>query len=263
MSSEAYDRDPSWIDSNERMSSFTLYEENRSSVSQVRLVVRGYRQEEGIDFEESFALVARMEAIKIFLPYAAHKSFTLRRAYNGLKQAPRWLKPTDRSTHGDAGLLRDIMCLYTFAVPKVLLDADTVNGNMALLQQDSLRGAFLVIWENFSQCVSNDFSDMLIDFFHQMVLWIFMAISQRPTNCYFSRSYKAVKVRYIRSMIMPETGAGLPGHFSSDRVDVPRTSDANAQNPSLGPPQKISQKISVSLLSEFKHISIGFSFRDR
>nr|GFD47834.1 integrase, catalytic region, zinc finger, CCHC-type, peptidase aspartic, catalytic [Tanacetum cinerariifolium] len=35
-----------------------------------RLVVRGYRQEEGIDFEESFALVARMEAIRIFLAYA-------------------------------------------------------------------------------------------------------------------------------------------------------------------------------------------------
>nr|GEZ86962.1 hypothetical protein [Tanacetum cinerariifolium] len=42
-----------------------------------RLVVRGYRQEEGIDFKESFASVARMEAIKIFLAYAAHKSFTV------------------------------------------------------------------------------------------------------------------------------------------------------------------------------------------
>nr|GEX58388.1 retrovirus-related Pol polyprotein from transposon TNT 1-94 [Tanacetum cinerariifolium] len=42
-----------------------------------RLVVRGYRQEEGIDFEESFVLVARMEAIRIFLAYAAHKSFTV------------------------------------------------------------------------------------------------------------------------------------------------------------------------------------------
>nr|GFB65055.1 retrovirus-related Pol polyprotein from transposon TNT 1-94 [Tanacetum cinerariifolium] len=40
-----------------------------------RLVVRGYRQEEGIDFEESFASVARMEAIRIFLAYATHKSF--------------------------------------------------------------------------------------------------------------------------------------------------------------------------------------------
>nr|GEZ22946.1 copia protein [Tanacetum cinerariifolium] len=42
-----------------------------------RLVVRGYRQEEGIDFEESFTPVARMEDIKIFLSYAAHKSFTM------------------------------------------------------------------------------------------------------------------------------------------------------------------------------------------
>nr|GFC50726.1 retrovirus-related Pol polyprotein from transposon TNT 1-94 [Tanacetum cinerariifolium] len=31
-----------------------------------RIVVTGYRQEEGLDFEESFALVARMEAIRIF-----------------------------------------------------------------------------------------------------------------------------------------------------------------------------------------------------
>nr|GEU69410.1 hypothetical protein [Tanacetum cinerariifolium] len=40
-----------------------------------RLVVRGYHQEEGIYFKESFAPVARMEAIRIFLAYAAHKSF--------------------------------------------------------------------------------------------------------------------------------------------------------------------------------------------
>ncbi|GJR44598.1 retrovirus-related pol polyprotein from transposon TNT 1-94 [Tanacetum coccineum] len=37
-----------------------------------RLVTRGYRQEEGIDFEEFFAPVARLDAIQIFLAYAAH-----------------------------------------------------------------------------------------------------------------------------------------------------------------------------------------------
>nr|GEV48983.1 hypothetical protein [Tanacetum cinerariifolium] len=42
-----------------------------------RLVVRGYRQEEGIDFEESFAPVGRMEAIRIFLAYDTHKLFTV------------------------------------------------------------------------------------------------------------------------------------------------------------------------------------------
>ncbi|GKE53816.1 retrovirus-related pol polyprotein from transposon TNT 1-94, partial [Tanacetum coccineum] len=37
-----------------------------------RLVACGYRQEVGTDFEESFALVARLDAIRIFLAYAAH-----------------------------------------------------------------------------------------------------------------------------------------------------------------------------------------------
>ncbi|GJU05727.1 retrovirus-related pol polyprotein from transposon TNT 1-94 [Tanacetum coccineum] len=50
-------------------------EENTVIRNKTRLVERGYCQEEGIDFEESFAPVARMEAIKIFLAYAAHKSF--------------------------------------------------------------------------------------------------------------------------------------------------------------------------------------------
>ncbi|GKB35792.1 retrovirus-related pol polyprotein from transposon TNT 1-94 [Tanacetum coccineum] len=40
--------------------------------NKARLVARGYRQEEGIDFEESFAPVARLDAIRIFLAYATH-----------------------------------------------------------------------------------------------------------------------------------------------------------------------------------------------
>ncbi|GJW05809.1 ribonuclease H-like domain-containing protein [Tanacetum coccineum] len=40
-------------------------------------VAKGYAQEEGIDFEESFALVARLEAVRIFVAYAAHKSFPI------------------------------------------------------------------------------------------------------------------------------------------------------------------------------------------
>ncbi|GJV72271.1 retrovirus-related pol polyprotein from transposon TNT 1-94, partial [Tanacetum coccineum] len=40
--------------------------------NKARLVARGYRQEEGIDFEESFALVARLEVARIFLAFAAY-----------------------------------------------------------------------------------------------------------------------------------------------------------------------------------------------
>nr|GEZ61434.1 retrovirus-related Pol polyprotein from transposon TNT 1-94 [Tanacetum cinerariifolium] len=45
--------------------------------NKARLVVPGYRQEEGIDFEESFAPVARLKAIRIFLAYAAHKNMVV------------------------------------------------------------------------------------------------------------------------------------------------------------------------------------------
>nr|GEV54310.1 ribonuclease H-like domain-containing protein [Tanacetum cinerariifolium] len=39
------------------------------------LVAKGYAQKEGVDFEESFAPVARLEAVWLFIAYAAHKSF--------------------------------------------------------------------------------------------------------------------------------------------------------------------------------------------
>ncbi|GKB13828.1 retrovirus-related pol polyprotein from transposon TNT 1-94, partial [Tanacetum coccineum] len=38
---------------------------------------KGYAQEEGINFEESFAPVARLEAVRIFIAYVAHKSFPI------------------------------------------------------------------------------------------------------------------------------------------------------------------------------------------
>nr|GEV28660.1 hypothetical protein [Tanacetum cinerariifolium] len=45
--------------------------------NKARLVARGHHQEEGIDFKESFAPVARLEAIRIFLAYAAHMNMVV------------------------------------------------------------------------------------------------------------------------------------------------------------------------------------------
>nr|GEU90672.1 retrovirus-related Pol polyprotein from transposon TNT 1-94 [Tanacetum cinerariifolium] len=66
---------------------------------QARLVATGYRQEEGIDFEESFAVVARIEAIRIFVampqpeglvnPDHLTHVYRLKKALYGLKQAPQ------------------------------------------------------------------------------------------------------------------------------------------------------------------------------
>ncbi|KAL8135208.1 hypothetical protein AgCh_010029 [Apium graveolens] len=43
--------------------------------NKARLVAKGYCQQEGIYFDETFAHIARLEAIRIFLAYAAHANF--------------------------------------------------------------------------------------------------------------------------------------------------------------------------------------------
>ncbi|GKA97629.1 retrovirus-related pol polyprotein from transposon TNT 1-94 [Tanacetum coccineum] len=72
--------------------------------NKARLVAQGYSQEEGIDYNETFALVARIEAIRIFLAFATYMKFIppgfessefpdyvykLDKALYGLKQAPK------------------------------------------------------------------------------------------------------------------------------------------------------------------------------
>nr|GEV12421.1 retrovirus-related Pol polyprotein from transposon TNT 1-94 [Tanacetum cinerariifolium] len=64
--------------------------------NKARLMACGYRQDEGIDFEESFASVARLEAIRIFLAQPdefvdsdnTNHVYKLKKALYGLKQAP-------------------------------------------------------------------------------------------------------------------------------------------------------------------------------
>ncbi|GJV80942.1 retrovirus-related pol polyprotein from transposon TNT 1-94 [Tanacetum coccineum] len=45
--------------------------------NKARLIAKGYHQEEGIDFEDSFSPVARIEAIHIFIAYVAHMNMTV------------------------------------------------------------------------------------------------------------------------------------------------------------------------------------------
>nr|GEY37929.1 retrovirus-related Pol polyprotein from transposon TNT 1-94 [Tanacetum cinerariifolium] len=59
------------------------------------LVARGYCQEEGINFEESFAPISRLEAIRIFLAFAAHMNITYKEA---LTQAC-WIEAMQEEIH--------------------------------------------------------------------------------------------------------------------------------------------------------------------
>nr|GEU55044.1 hypothetical protein [Tanacetum cinerariifolium] len=52
-------------------------EENIVIQNKSHLVAKGYAQKEGVYFKESFAPVARLETVRLFIAYAAHKSFTV------------------------------------------------------------------------------------------------------------------------------------------------------------------------------------------
>ncbi|GJV99367.1 retrovirus-related pol polyprotein from transposon TNT 1-94 [Tanacetum coccineum] len=67
---------PGWIDAmQEELNQNKKDEHGTTTKNKARLVAQGYSQEEGIDYDETFAPVARMEAIRIFLAFATYMNF--------------------------------------------------------------------------------------------------------------------------------------------------------------------------------------------
>nr|GEV05288.1 hypothetical protein [Tanacetum cinerariifolium] len=63
-------KDPSWVLKNKKD------ERGIVNINKAKLLAQGHTQEEGIDYEEVFAPVARIEAIRLFLSYASFMGFT-------------------------------------------------------------------------------------------------------------------------------------------------------------------------------------------
>ncbi|GJY77756.1 retrovirus-related pol polyprotein from transposon TNT 1-94 [Tanacetum coccineum] len=193
--------------------------------NKARLVSKGYRQEEGIEFEESFAPVARIEAIRIFLAYAAHKNmvvfhmdvktaflngilkedvyvsqpkgfvnqdhpnhvFILKKALYGLKQAPRaWY-----------GLLSKFLLSQKFI--KGVVDPTLFTrkeGNDLILVQiyvEDIIFAYnnLIFCDKFANQMSKRFKMTMIG---QMSFFLGLQISQSPRSIFINQSKYALKI---------------------------------------------------------------------
>nr|GEU76895.1 hypothetical protein [Tanacetum cinerariifolium] len=76
-------------------------EENTVNRNKSRLLAKGYTQKEGVDFEESFAPVVRLEAVRLYIAYAAHKSFTVYKMDVKIAWSSKGRSLTDYGFHFD------------------------------------------------------------------------------------------------------------------------------------------------------------------
>ncbi|GJY63030.1 retrovirus-related pol polyprotein from transposon TNT 1-94 [Tanacetum coccineum] len=208
--------------------------------NKAKLVAQGFSQEEGIDFEESFALVARIEAICIFVANAVNKNmmifqmdvktaflngelkeevyvsqpegfvdqeyplhvYKLKKALYGLKQAPRtWYD-----------MLSSFLISQHFSKGAVDLTLFTRKaGNDLLLVQIYVDD---IIFASTNTALCNEFANQMTTKFKmsmmgQMSFFLGLQISQSPRGIFLNQS------KYASEIIKKY------GLLSSDSVDVP------------------------------------------
>ncbi|GJU37374.1 retrovirus-related pol polyprotein from transposon TNT 1-94 [Tanacetum coccineum] len=208
--------------------------------NKARLVAKGYRQEERIDFEESFAPVARVEAIRIFIVYVVHKNmavyqmdvkiaflngilreevyvcqpdgfvdqdnpnhvYKLKKALYGLKQAP----------HAWYDLLSSFLLSQKFSKgvvdPTLFTQKEGKDILLVQIYVDDIIFAStdLTLYETFSEIMCSKFNmSMMV----KMSFFLGLQISQSPMGIFLNQSKYALEI--IKKY----------GMESSDPVDTP------------------------------------------
>ncbi|GKE84954.1 retrovirus-related pol polyprotein from transposon TNT 1-94, partial [Tanacetum coccineum] len=199
--------------------------------NKARLVTQRFRQEEGIDFEESFAPVARIEAIRIFLKEEVYVSqpegfvdqdnlshvYKLKKAMYDLKQAPRaWYDM----------LLSFLISQHFFkgAVDPKLFTWKA--GNDLLLVQIYVDD---IIFASTNTALYNEFANLMTTKFKmsmmgQMSLFLGLQISQSPRGIFLNQ------LKYASEIIKKY------GLLTSDSVDTPMVEKSKPDEDLQGKP---------------------------
>ncbi|GJQ95456.1 retrovirus-related pol polyprotein from transposon TNT 1-94 [Tanacetum coccineum] len=143
--------------------------------NKARFVLRGYHQEEGIEFEESFAPVARLEAIRIVIAYVAHKSMIVYQM--------------DVKTAFLNGILREEVYV---SQPDGFVDQDNPN-YVYKLKKDDIFFALTdpALCETFSEIMCSKFKMSRMG---KMSFFLRLQISQIPKGIFLNQSKYALEI---------------------------------------------------------------------
>ncbi|GJU12918.1 retrovirus-related pol polyprotein from transposon TNT 1-94 [Tanacetum coccineum] len=118
-------------------------EDNTIIRNKAHLVAKGYGQQEGINFEESFTQAARLEAVRLFIAYAAHKSFPVYQMdvkitfLNGpLKEEVHYMDSNKLQEHG---MMNSSTSWYPKGSPKIHQSPRGIFFNQAKYAQEILK----------------------------------------------------------------------------------------------------------------------------
>nr|GEW52890.1 reverse transcriptase domain-containing protein [Tanacetum cinerariifolium] len=180
--------------------------------NKARLVAHGYRQEEGIDFKESFALVARLESIRIILAYAAHKNMVVyqmdvKTAFlNGNLREEVYVSQPDGFVdhHNPNHVYKLKKALYGLKQPP-----RTWNSNELLLVQIYVDDIIFAVstpelCDLFANLMCSKFKMSMMG---EILFFLGLQISQSPRGIFINQSKYALLVKY--------------GFESYDLVDTP------------------------------------------
>eukprot|EP00253_Pinus_taeda_P022104 PITA_22104 len=170
-----------------------MNEDGKIIKNKARLVCKGYSQIEGIDFEETFAPVARVEAIMMFLAFSCSKGFKIYQMYlkktlYGLKQAHRaWYARLDHYLQQQGfkkGVARSNLYIKTDK-DKLLVTLVYVDDMIFASNNDEMS-------HEFSQNMSKEFEmSMIGDLSH----FLRLQVSQTTIGMFISQ------VKYLKDML--------------------------------------------------------------
>ncbi|GJV41214.1 uncharacterized mitochondrial protein-like protein [Tanacetum coccineum] len=179
-------------------------DENTVIHNKARLVAKGYGQKEGINFEESFDPVARLEAVRLFVAYAAHKSFPTKSTVSRRHYM-------DSNKLQERGMMNSPTSWYPKGSPKIHQSSRGLFINQAMYAQEILKKHGMSSCDSIGTPMATkpldaNLSGTPVDQtkYHSMVIALMYLTASRPdivhATCYCARYQARPNEKHLKEL---------------------------------------------------------------